>query len=54
MKSKIFLFTTLICMTTGIVLAQYEPPPKSLLIPDKVETPIGKLEFFDGYQRGYG
>jgi len=48
MKFKIFLFTTLICMTAGVLLAQYEPPPQSLLIPDKVETPIGTLHFKDG------
>ncbi len=28
--------------------AQDEPPPKSLLIPDKLETPIGTLNFKDG------
>ena len=48
MKSKFFLFTTLVCMAAGVVLAQYEPPPQSLLIPDKLETPIGTLHFNDG------
>ena len=48
MKSKIFLLTILLCMTAGVVLAQYEPPPQSLLIPDKLETPIGTLHFNDG------
>ena len=48
MRSKIILFTALMCMSTATVVAQYEPPPKSITIPDKVETPIGTLHFNDG------
>lgn len=44
----IIYFTILFLVITSIASAQYEPPPQSLLIPDKIETSIGTLNFKDG------
>ncbi|MEE4108762.1 MAG: hypothetical protein V2I24_05405 [Halieaceae bacterium] len=43
-----------VALVTGTVTAaaaqvEYEPIPPSILTPDRVETRLGSLEFFDGY-----
>ncbi len=45
-----------ICLTLLLVAAvnaaepiQYEPIPPSILTPDRIETRLGPLSFFDGY-----
>jgi len=46
-KLKRLSFVILI-LISGNSFAQYEAPPSSLLIPDKLSTPIGTLKFNDG------
>jgi len=33
---------------------QYQPTPPSILTPDRVDTRVGSLSFFDGYRRFFG
>ncbi len=42
------LSATLLFVGTSAMAQTYDPIPKSLTIPDKIETPIGKLTFKDG------
>jgi hypothetical protein len=45
------LVVALVTGTVTVAAAQveYEPIPPSILTPDRVETRLGPLEFFDGY-----
>ena len=47
-KKAIFIFFIICLVSSGTITAQYDPPPQSLLIPEKLETSIGTLNFKDG------
>lgn len=48
MKTNNFLASALFCVFAGSVVHAQSGTPKSILIPDKLETPIGTLNFKDG------